>query len=181
MIKLIEHMMKGWRTKLEVTAGKEKNTSRWINIRRGFLQEDSFSPVGFCPTEVPIAMLLEESSGYAMGPPGKQSFFIDDLKVYQPNHEKLKAVNETIVKASLDTGARYGVNKCAEIVFERGKMVKAGLEVLEAKMKTLDPTQNENYKFLGCEQADKIDVQSVYSTVKSEMENRMQLLTSTEL
>ena len=114
-----------------MTAGKGKDTSRWITIRRGFLQGDSFSPVGFCLTEVPIAMLLEESDGYAMGPPGEQklkrthSFFIDDLKVYQPNHEQLKAVNETIVKTSLDTGACYGVNTCYEIVFERGKMVKA--------------------------------------------------------
>ena len=48
-------------------------------------------------------------------------------------------------------------------------------------MKALDPTQNKNYKFLECEQADKIDVQSVYSRVKAEMENRMKLLTSTEL
>ena len=41
----------------------------------------------------------------------------------------------------------------------------------EKKMKALDPTQNENYKFSGCEQADTIDVQSVYSRVKAETEN----------
>ena len=51
------------------------------------------------------------------------SLFIDDLKVYAKSHENLKIVNETIVKASSDTGAMYGVKKCAEVVFERGKMV----------------------------------------------------------
>ena len=52
-----------------------------------------------------------------------------------------------------------GVKKCAEIVFKKGQMVKGiGLAVLEEKMKALDPSRNENYRFLGCEQADKINL-----------------------
>jgi len=91
-------------------------------------------------------------------------------------------VNETIVKASLDTGACYGVKKCAEIVFVRGKMVKAeGLDVLGEKMKALDPDQNENYKFLGCEQAEQINTQAVYNRVRDEMGKRIKMLTSREL
>ena len=40
-----------------------------------------------------------------------------------------------IVQASNDTGACYGVAKCAEVVFERGKMVKGeGLQVLNERM-----------------------------------------------
>ena len=188
VIQVVEHLMKGWRTKLEVMARGTRETSRWIEIKRGFLQGDSFSPVGFCLTEVPVAMLIEESDGYMMGPPGKRnlkrthSLFIDDLKVYQQSHEKLKAVNETIVKASRDTGACYGVKKCAEIVFLRGKMVHAdGLEVLNERMKALDPEKNEHYKFLGCEQAEQIDMEAVYERVRTEMAKRLQLLTSTEL
>ena len=95
-----------------IAEGKKK-TSRWSNIRRGFLQGDSFSTVGFGLTEVPVSMLIEQSDGYMMGPPGNKnlkrthSLFVDHLKVYQQNHEKLKMVNETIVKASQDTGACY--------------------------------------------------------------------------
>ena len=48
------------------------------------------------------------------------SLFVDDLKVYQESHEILRDVNEVIKQASHDTGACYGVSKCAEIVFERG-------------------------------------------------------------
>ena len=188
VVRVIEHLMSGWKTRLEVLSGQTKETSRWIDIKRGFLQGDSFSPVGFCLTEVPVAMLLEESDGYMMGPLGNRtlkrthSLFIDDLKVYQQNHEKLKAVNETIVQASLDTGACYGVKKCAEVVFVRGKMVKAeGLEVLAEKMKALDPNQNEHYKFLGCEQSEQIDSEAVHERVRTEMEKRMKTLTTTEL
>ena len=64
------------------------------------------------------------------------SLFLDDVKVYQENHQKPEFLNEIIVKASMDTGACYGVKKCAEIVFKKGKMVKGiGLAVLEKKMK----------------------------------------------
>ena len=65
-----------------------------------------------------------------MGLPGGRdvsrmnSLFVNDLKVYQESHEILKEVNEAIVQASHDTGACYGILKCAEIIFERGKMIK---------------------------------------------------------
>ena len=39
-----------------------------------------------------------------------------------------------IVKASMDTGAGYGIKKCAEIVFRKGKMIKGKrLAALEEK------------------------------------------------
>ena len=61
----------------------------------------------------------------------------------------MKGINEMIVqKASNDTGACYGVAICAEIVFERGKMVKGeGLEVVNEIMKTIDPDENKIYNF----------------------------------
>ena len=93
-----------------------------------------------------------------MGEPGNRevsrmhSLFADDLKENQENHKALKDVNEITVQASHDTGACYGVSKCAEIVFERGKMVKGEeLPVLNERMETMDPDENEIYKFLGFE------------------------------
>ena len=50
--------------------------------------------------------------------------FVDDLKMYQESHKTLKDINKMILQASNDTGACYGVAKCTEIVFERGKIVK---------------------------------------------------------
>ena len=121
--KVIEQLMMRWRTRLEVFDQGKKVVSRWIEIKGGFLQGDSYSPVGFCLTGIPIVSLLEGTDGYRMIPPGirkviqTHSLFIDDLKVYQENRARLEVANETIVQASLDTGACYGVKKCAEIVF----------------------------------------------------------------
>ena len=126
------------------------STSRMINIMKGFLQVDTYSPVGFCLTEVPVALLIEETDGYTMGQRGEErvkrthSLFVDDLKIYQENHQKLEIVNEMIVKASMDTGACYRVKKYAEIVFRRGTMIKGeGLAVLEGK----GGSQTRIYKF----------------------------------
>ena len=125
-------------------------TIRWIQIRREFLQSDSYSPVGFCLTEVPIAMVLDETDEYKLAQPGERhikrthSFFIDGLKVHQENHQKLKIVNEKIVKASMDTGACYGVKKCVRVIFKNGKVVKGEeLAILEERVKALHPEQNE--------------------------------------
>ena len=180
--------MSKWKTRLEIWNGSEKVTSRWIRILCGFLQGDSYSPVGFCISEIPVCILLQHSRGYRMGEPGNRvvkrthSLFVDDLKVYQESHQALKIVNEIIVQASHDTGACYGVSKCVEIIFKNGKMVKGeGLQVLEERIKTMDPDENEIYKFLGIEQADGIRTKAVYERVKEELAKRMKMIVKTEL
>ena len=188
VIKLISNLMELRKTRLEIWSKGEKMTSRWINISCGFLQGDSYSPVAFCISEIPVWPLLQQSRGYKMGPPGGRdvsrphSLFADDLRVYQESHAILRDVNEVIVQASHDTGACYGVSKCAEIVFERGKMVRGeGLEVLEERIRTTDPDENEIYKFLRIEQADGIKTKKVFELVKGEINKTVKMLTNTEL
>ena len=123
-----------------------------------------------------------------MGEPGNRnvsrthSLFVDDLKQYQESHKVLEDVNEIIVQASHDTGACSGVLKCAEIVFEHGKMVRGeGLPVPDERMETMDPDESVIYKFLGVEQADGIKTKVVFKRVKSEVEKRLKMLVNTEL
>ena len=59
--------MERWKTRLEVDEYRKVLTSRKINIRKGYSQEDDYSPIGFCLTEVPLSMLTEEAYGYTMG------------------------------------------------------------------------------------------------------------------
>ena len=83
LINILKQLMDGWKTRLEVNDGGEIKTSRWIKILKGFLQGHSYSPVGFCLTEMPIAMLLDETEGYKLGQLGRRyikrthSLFID--------------------------------------------------------------------------------------------------------
>ena len=176
-------LMEKWKTRIEITKNGKKVVSREIDFKCGFLQGDSLSPVGFCLTEVHIAMLLSDTAGYRMGSTMERnlkkmhSLFIDDLKVYQESHARMEIVNETIVEASNDIGSRYGVKKCAEAVFRNGVMVEgSGLKVLEERMKTLNPEKNEYYKFLGCEQAAGIDRMTVVDRIKKAMKDRIDKL-----
>ena len=73
MVNVIVKLMQGWKTRLEVTEDGNVLTSRKINIRKGFLQGDSYSPVGLCLTEVPISLLIEETDMYTMGQTKKKS------------------------------------------------------------------------------------------------------------
>ena len=185
---LISQLMEKWKTRLEIWSRSEKLTSRWIDISCGFLQGDSYSPVGFCISEIPVCLLLQQSKGYRMGTPGcgdisqTHSLFVDDLKQYKESHETLKDVNEIIVQASHDIGACYGVAKCVEIVFEHCMMVRGeGLQVLEECIESVDPDKNEIYKFLRIEQADEIKTKRVYERVKHEVTKRVRMLINTEL
>ena len=49
------------------------------------------------------------------------------------------------------------------------------------RMKTIDPDENETYKFLGIEQADGIKTKKVFEQVKGEANKRVKMLTNTEL
>ena len=87
-----------------------------------------------------------------------------------------------IVQANHDTGACYGISKCVEIVFKRGKMARGEeLEILEERIKAIDPDENEVYKFLGIEQADGIKTKKDFEMVQGEVNKRVKILTSTEL
>ena len=67
-------------------------------------------------------------------------------------------------------------------MFERGAMVRREeLEVLEERMKTMDPDENEIYKFLGIEQADGVKTKKVFERVKGEVNKWVKILTKTEL
>ena len=52
--------------------------------------------------------------------------------------------------------------------------------MLNERMKTIDPDENEIYKFLGVDQADGIKKKEVYNRVREEI-SRMNIITRTEL
>ena len=56
-----------------------------------------------------------------------------------------------------------------------------GLQVLEERMKMVNPDENEIYKFLGIKQTDGIGTKAVYERVKEEVKKRVKMLTETEL
>ena len=161
VIKILEQLQKIWHTRLEVWNNGELVRSPIIEFKRGFFQGDALSPVAFCITEIPLGIMLQRVHGYSMGEPNKRNtkvnrfYFIDDLKLVQGSEADLIRANEIVKTISNDTGMKFGISKCAEIVYKRGKMVRGeGLQLKEGLIRSLNPEQNEFYTFLGIEEGD---------------------------
>ena len=61
--------------------------------------------------------------------------FMDDLKLYSRNEKGLDSLVQTIRVLSEDIGMEFGIEKCAMLVIEKGKIVKsAGIELPDGKV-----------------------------------------------
>ena len=80
----------------------------------------------------PKGKLLQLSKGCRIDEPWerditirKHALFVDVSKAYQESHKIFNGVYEITVQANHDTREFYRVEKCAEIIFKGGKIVKS--------------------------------------------------------
>ena len=80
---------------------------------------------------------------------------MDDLKLYSRNEKGLDSLVQTVRVFSEDIGMEFGIEKCAMLVMEKGKIVKSvGMELPGGKViKSLQ--EGGSYKYLGILEADK--------------------------
>ena len=74
---------------------------------------------------------------------------MDDFKLYSRNEKELDSLVQAIRITSKDIGITFGIEKCAMLVVEKGKIVKSvGIELPDGKViKSLQ--ECESYKYLG--------------------------------
>ena len=147
------------KTQLVIKNGNEKIISRWIRFKKGFYQGDNLSLARFFISEIPLERKLDQRPGYQLGPRNNRGpkithfYFIDYLKVVESNEKELQETDKTVTGVSQDNGVTFGVSKCAEIVYKRGKITwEEGLQIDNSKAECLDPKSVEYYKFLGIEE-----------------------------
>ena len=100
----------------------------------------------------------------------------------EANEKELQETNMIVTGISQDTGMTFGVSKCAEVVYKRGKMTKGeGLQIDNSKVKCLDPESAEYYKFLGIEEGDGQLDDKTKERVIEECFKRVESLRNTEL
>ena len=80
---------------------------------------------------------------------------MDDLKLYSRSEKRLDLLVERVHVFSKDIGMEFGIEKCAMLVVEKGKIVKSvGIELPDGKViKSLQ--EGESYKYLGILEIDK--------------------------
>ena len=80
---------------------------------------------------------------------------MDDLKLYSRSEKGLDSLVQTVCLFNEDIEMEFGIEKCAMLVMEKGKIVKSvGIELPDGKViKSLQ--EGESCKYLGILEADK--------------------------
>lgn len=184
LIGALKHLMSSWQTSLLVGNAKNSYSVDGINVNRGIFQGDSLSPLWFCLALNPLSRMLNKSThGYALSKQFKLShlFYMDDLKVYASSREQLRGSFEIVAAFSEAIKMEFGLDKCAIVHAERGKMVASeNMELLDGtEISTLPP--GETYRYLGMQQALNTDEKGGKEVTRTEMLRRVKILLKTKL
>ena len=126
IILAIKQLMIKWRTKVYLYGESSDMETDFINYLTGILQGDTLSLILFVLSVNPLSHLLQQHEGYKAGKVIKVKnishlFFVDDLKLYPINTEKMKQMLETMTQFSNEVGMNFGEAKCAYQSIKRGR------------------------------------------------------------
>ena len=148
-----------------------------VEIKRGIFQGDSLSPLIFVMCLVPITLVLRSMQpGFEFASPKikiNHLLFMDDLKLFGKQEKHVQSLLHTVRICSEDIGMEFGVQKCAEIVMKRGKVVKSdGIGLPDGQnIRALE--EQEVYRYLGFEEGVSINNKSNQDTVRKEYLRRV--------
>ena len=123
-----------------------------VEIKRGTFQGNSLSPLVFVLALIPLSLILRKANAACEFSECKEKInyllFIDDLKLCSRSEKGLDSV-QTVRVFSEDIRIEFGIEKCAMLIMEKGKIVKSvGVELPDGKvMKLLQ--EGESYRYLG--------------------------------
>ena len=105
---------------------------------------------------------------------------MDYLKLYSRSEKVLDSI-ETFCVFSEDIGMEFGIEKCAMLVMEKGRIVKSvGIELPDCKViKSLQ--EGESYKYLGILEADKFLEEKIKLNVLKEYIRRLRNVLKSKL
>ena len=152
----------------------------------GILQGDTLSLILFILAVNPLSYLLAKEDGFALTVEEQTRiithlFFVDDLKLYAKNVEKLKALLEIVISFTNEVGMKFGESKCAYNVTETGKRKHQGKELELEGLRIKELPEEDNYKYLGMDESIGYDGPLNKNRVTSEYKKRVRKIWSSEL
>ena len=98
---------------------------------------------------------------------------MDDLKLYSRSEKGLDSLVQTVCVFSEDIGMEFGIEKCAMLVMEKGKIVKSvGIELPDGKV-SKSSQEGESYKYLGILEEEKFLEEKMKLNVSKEYIRRL--------
>ena len=77
------------------------------------------------------------------------SLYFDDLKTYHKSRNKAAVMSTTIKLMFRDIGFEWGLQRCAAVEVNRGKLTKGGNLTVSKEESIQILSKDEHYKFLG--------------------------------
>ena len=129
-----------------------------VEIKQGIFQGESLSPLVFVLGLILLSLILRKAKATYEFSENKEKInnllFMDDLKLYSQSEKWLDSLVQAVRIFSEDVGMGFGIEKCAMLVLEKGKIVKSvAIELTDGKVIKL-LQEGESYKHLGILEAD---------------------------
>ena len=134
---------------------------------------------------IPLSLILRKAKAAYEFSESKEKInhllFMDDLKLYSRSEKGLDSLVQTVRVFSEHIGMEFGIEKCAMLVMEKGKIVKSvGIELPDGKViKSLQ--EGESYKYLGILEADKVLEKRMKLNVSKEYIRRLRKVLKSKL
>ena len=139
--------MPNWKTILTSSG----NRLAEVNIRRGIFQGDSLFPLLFIVAMIPMTRVLEKMEvGYQLKKGGSRInhlMFMDDIKLFRKGTKEIDTLVQTVRIVSGDNRMEFGIEKCALVNIQRGKVTRTeGIQLPDGNnIRDIDET---GYKYL---------------------------------
>ena len=138
---------------------------------------------------IPLSLILRKGKAAYEFSESKEKInhllFMDDLKLHSRSEKGFDSLVQTVRVFSEDIGMWSGIEKCATLVMERGKIVKSvGIELPDGKVckvlvKSLQ--EDESYDYLGILEADKFLEEKMKLDVSKEYIRRLRKVLKSKL
>jgi hypothetical protein len=106
---------------------------------------------------------------------------VDDLTLLGKSEEELQKQIQTVTNFSHDIHMESGLDKCAKVVFKKGKLVHLQNLVVDVNREIHELEQGKTYNNLGAEESDGIQHQQMKERLKKEYTRRLRMILKSEL
>ena len=178
LIHFIKNIVKIWEISLEINTKNGKEKIETIKVNRGILQGDSFCVTLFTLSVNPLAWYIRLTEGYNItchcNEKITHSLYVDDLKTYHKSRNKAAVMSTTI--KSMYIGFEWGLQKCAAIEVNRGKLMEGGNLTVSREESIQIMSKDDHHKFLGTVENSKQLDELITQTLSQEYIRRLSVI-----